>query len=88
MLHAFIPEGASYVYPDCSALIGRTLGDQTMHDDVSVAAALLDEAGVAVVPGSAFGASPYLRIAYDIDDAGCTKRCDRIINFCHRAGHV
>ena len=88
MLHAFIPEGASYVYTDCSALIGRTLGDQTMHDDVSVAAALLDEAGVAVVPGSAFGASPYLRIAYNVDDARLHEACDRIINFCRRAGHV
>ncbi|WP_439570285.1 pyridoxal phosphate-dependent aminotransferase [Roseovarius mucosus] len=88
MLRAFIPEGAFYVYADCSALIGRTLGDQAMHDDVSVAATLLDEAGVAVVPGSAFGASPYLRIAYSVDDARLHEACDRIIDFCRRAGLV
>jgi aspartate aminotransferase len=54
------PDGAFYVFPDVSALFGR--GGIT--DSQSFANFLLDEARVAVVPGSAFGADSFVRVSY------------------------
>lgn len=72
------PEGAFYVYPDCSGLIGRrTPSGLTLADDEQVAAYLLDSEGVAVVHGGAFGGSPAFRISYatsiDILEEACTR---------------
>jgi aspartate aminotransferase len=50
--------------------------------DEDVAHALLDEANVAVVHGSAFGLGPYIRIAYALDDASLRKACEAIRSFC------
>jgi aspartate aminotransferase len=50
-----------------------------------VALALLDEAQVAVMQGSAFGLGPYLRIAYALDDVSLARACDAIKTFCARA---
>jgi len=47
-----------------------------------VALALLDEADVAVVHGSAFGLGPYLRIAYALDDDSLASACAAIARFC------
>ncbi|TIN63097.1 MAG: aminotransferase class I/II-fold pyridoxal phosphate-dependent enzyme, partial [Mesorhizobium sp.] len=58
------PEGAFYLYPNCSALIGRRRPDGTpigSDDDFSLY--LLDQARVAVVQGSAYGLSPHFRIS-------------------------
>jgi len=49
---------------------------------VSKAHALLDEADVAVVHGSAFGLAPYLRIAYARDEASLRQACAAIHRFC------
>jgi len=54
------PDGAFYLFPDVSAFFGR--GD--IHDSNAFATYLLDEARVAVVPGTAFGADGYVRISY------------------------
>jgi aspartate aminotransferase len=70
------PEGAFYVYPDCSGLIGRTTpAGRTLETDEDVVAWLLESEGVAVVQGSAFGLSPAFRISYAtateaLEDAG------------------
>ncbi|TPI38105.1 pyridoxal phosphate-dependent aminotransferase [Mesorhizobium sp. B3-1-9] len=59
-----IPEGAFYLYPNCSALIGRRRPDGSVvgsDDDLSLY--LLDQARVAVVQGSAYGLSPHFRIS-------------------------
>jgi len=58
------PEGAFYLYPDCSGLVGRRRSDgaQIRNDD-DVARYLLDHARVAVVQGSAYDLSPYFRIS-------------------------
>ncbi len=59
------PEGAFYVYPDCSGLIGRKTPDGNMlENDSDIATYLLEAEGVAVVPGVAFGQSPAFRISY------------------------
>ena len=78
-----VPEGAFYVYPEISGLIGKTsAGGVTITDDEAFAAALLEEAGVAVVFGAAFGLSPYFRVSYATADAVLEEACRRIVSFC------
>jgi aspartate aminotransferase len=77
------PEGAFYVYPDISGLIGRTsAGGRKIANDEDFATALLEEEGVAVVFGAAFGLSPNFRISYATDDATLSDACTRIQRFC------
>jgi aspartate aminotransferase len=77
------PEGAFYVYPDISGCIGKvTAGGVTITDDEVFATALLDETGVAVVFGAAFGVSPNFRVSYATSDAVLTEACARIKAFC------
>ena len=65
------PEGAFYVYPSCAGLIGkRTKAGKVIANDEDVVTALLEDEGVAVVHGAAFGLSPYFRISYATSDAG------------------
>ncbi len=58
------PEGAFYVFVDISGLIGRVVGREKVRDDGHLAEIFLEEAKVAVVPGSGFGAPNYLRLSY------------------------
>ncbi|MGE6917222.1 aminotransferase class I/II-fold pyridoxal phosphate-dependent enzyme [Achromobacter kerstersii] len=59
------PLGAFYAYPECSALIGKKTPDgKVLQTDVDVATYLLESGGVAVVPGAAFGMSPYFRLSF------------------------
>ncbi len=77
------PEGAFYVYPDISGCIGKTsAGGARITDDEAFATALLEEAGVAVVFGSAFGISPNFRVSYATSDAVLADACARIRGFC------
>ena len=77
------PAGAFYVFASCAGLIGHTsAGGRVLHTDEDVAHALLDEADVAVVHGSAFGLGPYIRIAYALDDASLRRACAAIRTFC------
>ncbi|HTS90810.1 MAG TPA: pyridoxal phosphate-dependent aminotransferase [Stellaceae bacterium] len=63
--HAIPPDGAFYLFPDCSALIGASTRDgKVFKTDVDVVDYLIDVAGVVTVPGSAFGMGPALRMAY------------------------
>lgn len=55
-----LPDGAFYVFPKVSQLYGKA----GITDSTTFAAYLLNEARVAVVPGSAFGADDYVRISY------------------------
>ncbi|MDF1853984.1 pyridoxal phosphate-dependent aminotransferase [Pseudooceanicola sp.] len=78
-----VPEGAFYVYPSISGLIGKTsVGGTRIVDDEAFATALLEETGVAVVFGAAFGLSPNFRISYATSDAALTEACSRIQKFC------
>jgi len=77
------PEGAFYVYPDISGCIGKaTPGGTVITDDEVFATALLEETGVAVVFGAAFGLSPNFRVSYATSDAVLAEACTRIQNFC------
>lgn len=81
-----VPGGAFYAFADCFGLIGkRSPGGSDLVDDEAVALALLEEANVAVVQGSAFGLPGYLRIAYAVDDESLRAACGAIHRFCKDA---
>jgi aspartate aminotransferase len=82
-LECMNPSGAFYAFASCSGLLGRrTPAGKLLETDEDVAIALLDEAQVAVVPGSAFGLAPYIRIAYALDDDSLLRACESIRKFC------
>ena len=58
------PHGAFYIFPKIAGLFGRHAKGQPLTTSVEVADYLLDEAGVAVVPGDAFGDDHYMRLSY------------------------
>ncbi|SLN52927.1 Aspartate aminotransferase [Roseovarius litorisediminis] len=77
------PEGAFYVYPSIAGLIGKTTPRGTViENDEVFATALLEETGVAVVFGAAFGLSPNFRISYATSDEALKEACTRIQGFC------
>ena len=77
------PEGAFYVYPDISGCIGKTsAGGVLIDSDEAFATALLEENGVAVVFGAAFGLSPNFRVSYATSDEALREACSRIQAFC------
>ncbi|UXX82909.1 pyridoxal phosphate-dependent aminotransferase [Roseovarius pelagicus] len=77
------PDGAFYVYPSIAELIGKTSEAGTkITDDEVFATALLEETGVAVVFGAAFGLSPNFRVSYATSDAALEEACTRIQQFC------
>ena len=78
-----VPEGAFYVYPSISGLIGKTSAAGTViEDDETFATALLEETGIAVVFGAAFGLSPNFRVSYATSDENLKEACTRIQKFC------
>lgn len=77
------PEGAFYVYPSCAGTIGKTTAKgKVIKNDTDFVTYLLEDEGVAVVQGAAFGLSPYFRISYATSDAALTKAAERIKRFC------
>jgi aspartate aminotransferase len=77
------PGGAFYIYPDCAGLIDRKTPDgKTLATDSDVATYLLESAGVAVVPGTAFGGSPAFRISYATSTDLLEDACARIQRAC------
>ncbi len=77
------PEGAFYVYPYCGDCIGKTTGKgKRIETDEDFVTALLEEEGVAVVQGAAFGLSPFFRISYATSSAALEEACRRIQRFC------
>ncbi|MGA7546682.1 MAG: pyridoxal phosphate-dependent aminotransferase [Methyloceanibacter sp.] len=77
------PEGAFYVYPSCAGCIGKTTPKgQMIGSDEDFATALLQEEGVAVVHGAAFGLSPFFRISYATGQKALEEACRRIQRFC------
>ncbi len=78
-----VPEGAFYVYPYIADCIGRTsAGGTEIADDETFATALLEEEGVAVVFGAAFGLSPHFRVSYATSEGALEEACSRIRRFC------
>ncbi len=81
-LHCEVPQGAFYAFASCAGLLGKTTpAGVLLKTDEDVEGALLDEANVATVHGSAFGLGPYIRIAYALDDASLRRACEAIQKF-------
>lgn len=77
------PEGAFYVFPSCAGTIGlTTTSGRPIRNDEDFVTNLLEEEGVAVVQGSAFGLAPHFRISYATSNAALEEACTRIQRFC------
>ena len=72
------PTGAFYAYPSVKGVLGREINGRTATTSAELAAIILDEAEVAVVPGEAFGAPGYLRLSYALGDADLSEGVSRI----------
>jgi aspartate aminotransferase len=75
------PEGAFYVYPDVTALLGREWAGSTPTTTLELADLVLEHAEVAVVPGEAFGPSGYLRLSYALGDDDIAEGVARLARF-------
>lgn len=74
-----LPEGAFYMYVNCQGVIGKSLlKGEKITSDQDFASYLLETYGIAVVPGSAFGLSPYFRLSYATDLSKLRIACERI----------
>ena len=72
------PHGAFYCYPSVKDLLGKTLRGTTITSSAELAELVLEEAGVAVVPGEAFGTPGYFRLSYALGDADLEKGVRRM----------
>lgn len=82
-LSAHKPEGAFYLFPNISDLIGKTSkGGRKIETDVDFVMGLIDEHHVATVQGAAYGMSPYFRISYATSMDMLEEGCNRIAQFC------
>jgi aspartate/methionine/tyrosine aminotransferase len=75
-----LPEGAFYVYPSVKGVLGRTIRGRVADSSAELAAIILDEVEVAVVPGEAFGTPGYLRLSYALGDDDLREGANRIAN--------
>ncbi len=73
-----VPQGAFYAYPDVRGLLGREIRGRRPTTSAELAALILEEAEVAVVPGEAFGPSGYLRLSYALGDDDLVEGVGRI----------
>ena len=77
------PDGAFYVYPSIANCIGKkTQSGVTIENDELFATQLLENCGVAVVFGAAFGLSPNFRVSYATSEEELWDACKRIQKFC------
>lgn len=63
------PDGAFYVFPSVSGVLGRTIAGHQVNTSADLAGVLLEESKLAVVPGEAFGAPGHIRLSYALADA-------------------
>ena len=74
-----MPDGAFYVFPSCSGLLGNLTPDgHTLNTDSQVVEYFLDTAGVALVPGEAFGYPGHFRASYATDIDTLLQACERL----------
>lgn len=73
------PRGAFYAFPDCTGLLGRRAPDgRLITTDTELCEYFLDRAGVAVVPGLAFGAPGHFRLSYAYAQSALEQALERI----------
>ncbi|MEJ2683967.1 MAG: aminotransferase class I/II-fold pyridoxal phosphate-dependent enzyme, partial [Candidatus Sulfobium sp.] len=73
-----MPSGAFYAFPNTSKIYGRRFGDRMISSSSDLALYLLEDAGVALVPGAAFGDDDYVRISYATSKEDIAKGVERI----------
>jgi aspartate/methionine/tyrosine aminotransferase len=72
------PEGAFYVYPSVKGLLGKETRGKVCNTTTELAALILEEVEVAVVPGEAFGPSGYIRLSYALGDEDLVEGVSRM----------
>jgi aspartate aminotransferase len=78
-LSCLVPDGAFYLFPNCSGVIGKTTPDgKTIENDLDFVLYLLDGVGVAALQGAAYGLSPYFRLSIATSMDMIKAACDRI----------
>jgi aspartate aminotransferase len=78
-LSCVVPDGAFYLYPNCSGVIGKQMPDgKVIENDLDFVLYLLDGVGVAALQGAAYGLSPYFRLSFATSMEVITEACDRI----------
>jgi aspartate/methionine/tyrosine aminotransferase len=73
-----VPEGAFYAFPSVKGLLGRELRGRQVTTSAGLAELAIDEVGVAVVPGEAFGAPGYFRLSYALGDEDLVEGVGRL----------
>ncbi|MDA9073240.1 pyridoxal phosphate-dependent aminotransferase [Pelagibacteraceae bacterium] len=77
------PDGAFYVFPSCKGLIGKKdINGNDIKKDTDFVQSLLENNGVAVVQGSAFGLEGFFRISYATSMENLKKAMEKISSFC------
>ena len=73
-----VPEGAFYAYSDVRGLLGREIRGVVPNTSAELAALILEQVEVAVVPGEAFGPSGYIRMSYALGDEDLAEGVGRL----------
>ncbi|MFC5184428.1 pyridoxal phosphate-dependent aminotransferase [Actinomadura harenae] len=79
------PEGAFYAYPSVKELVGKEIRGKRPQSSVELAALILDEAEVALVPGEAFGTPGYFRLSYALGDDDLVEGVSRVAKLLNEA---
>ncbi|MBT8241384.1 MAG: pyridoxal phosphate-dependent aminotransferase [Acidimicrobiales bacterium] len=75
------PQGAFYAYPSFEAILGRNIKGHQIDSTLDLAAALLEDVKVAIVPGEAFGAGGAARLSFALGDDDLGEGVGRIVDF-------
>jgi aspartate aminotransferase len=73
-----VPKGAFYVFPDISAYFGKVFGSRVINDANDLCMFILEEAKVAIVPGSAFGEPNCVRFSYAASEEQIIEAVKRV----------
>ena len=72
-------QGAFYAFPDLTAFYDRDIAGKKAQNTLELAAIILEEAKVAIVPGEAFGAPGYARLSFALGDDDLEEGLTRIV---------
>ena len=72
------PQGAFYAFPDLTAFLGREVAGRVSSTTSELAAVVLEEAKVAIVPGEAFGSPGYARLSFALGDDDLVEGLTRL----------
>ena len=79
-IKCYKPEGAFYLFPNVSSFFNKSNGNETIKDSFDFALYILNDAKIAAVPGSAFGAEGYIRFSYATSMKNLEEAAKRLKN--------